>query len=62
MAFGLNTITSVETSSTASFVASGMNIDQKEKQWVQKISERLQNLVGTKATIAIASCQVVVLY
>ena len=53
LASGLNTITSVETSSTASFVASGMNIEEKEKQWIQNISDRLQTLVGAKATIGI---------
>ena len=53
LASELNTITSVETSSTASFVASGMNIEEKEKQWVQNISNRLQTLVGAKATIGI---------
>ena len=53
LADGLETITEVRPAITASFVAAGPGIVQREKRWAQEVASTLTELVGRRATIGI---------
>ncbi|MFQ5566574.1 MAG: M24 family metallopeptidase [Paracoccaceae bacterium] len=53
LANGLETITEVRPAITASFVAAGPGIVQREKRWAQDMASTLTDLVGRGATIGI---------
>ncbi len=53
LADGLETITEVRPAITASFVAAGDRIAEREKLWARETAAALRELVGTKTTIGV---------
>lgn len=53
LADGLETITEVRPAITASFVAAGDRIAEREKLWARETATALRDLVGTKTTIGV---------
>lgn len=50
---GYETIDEVRTANTASFVAAGPNIDEKERSWAKEMASTITELVGSHATLGL---------
>jgi Xaa-Pro aminopeptidase len=50
---GYETIDEVRTAKTASFVAAGPNIDEKERSWAKEMASTITELVGSNATLGL---------